>query len=383
MDSIIFDTGTSIINLNGQTYEICCCGSLNAACEISEILKKDISAREKTIYIIHALLCDYKEKKPSVSDLNTISNNDIINTLDLIVTHDEKLYTFANDYMLSKSFEDFCMAYENYLLDITGNIKQVMSDALGRLSDIMSDFRDSLLNVWKQYDFNKVFENITLSFKNFTDSLISNSIISEEELQQKTKSIETWANYGWTFIEWAPFSYIDFIPNNQQEADKYAISFISDKKELQTYFEDLYIYNIDKGEIKEAISCFNHKEYRGCSMILISLIERRLLILQRKQSHSKKINVGAGACNKFSNTVLQDLKNDSFVYKYLLAYSLELYLNNLFAKTDNFKSKSAYLNRNYLLHGMLKKRVTKKDCLKLFLTLGNIFHAIEFSKYDF
>ncbi len=382
MDSIIIDTGTSIINLNGQTYKICYYGSLNAICEISEIFIKDISAREKTIYLIHALLCGDKEKKPSVSELNTISNNDIINTLDLIITHDEKLKTFANDYMLSKSFEDFCTAYENYLLDMTENVTQVLSGALSRMSDLMADIRDSILNMWKHYDFSRVFENITLSFKHLTDSLISNSIISEEELQQKIKSIETWANYGWTFLEWAPFSYTDFIPNNQLEADKYAISFIPDK-ELQAYFDELYIYNIDKSEIKEAISCFEHKEYRGCSMILISLIERRLLILQRKQSHGKKINVGAGACNKFANTVLQDLKDDSFVYKYLLAYSLELYLNTLFSKTDNFKSKTAYLNRNYLLHGMLKKRVTKKDCLKLFLTLGNIFHAIEFSKYDF
>ena len=62
MDSIIIDTGTSIINLNGQTYKICYYGSLNAICEISEIFIKDISAREKTIYLIHALLCGDKEK---------------------------------------------------------------------------------------------------------------------------------------------------------------------------------------------------------------------------------------------------------------------------------------------------------------------------------
>ena len=42
MDSIIIDTGTSIINLNGQTYKICYYGSLNAICEISEIFIKDI-----------------------------------------------------------------------------------------------------------------------------------------------------------------------------------------------------------------------------------------------------------------------------------------------------------------------------------------------------
>ena len=59
--------------------------------------------------------------------------------------------------------------------------------------------------------------------------------------------------------------------------------------------------------------------------------------------------MGAGACNKFANTVLQDLKDDSFVYKYLLAYSLELYLNTLFSKTDNFKSKTAYLGEKKTL----------------------------------
>lgn len=54
------------------------------------------------------------------------------------------------------------------------------------------------------------------------------------------------------------------------------------------------------------------------------------------------------------------------------SYHLELlnyssFMNTLFESARGFRDEPGTLNRNFLHHGMSKRKVLKKDCLKLFV----------------
>ena len=53
------------------------------------------------------------------------------------------------------------------------------------------------------------------------------------------------------------------------------------------------------------------------------------------------------------------------------------YLTKLFENGNDFQLDSNVLNRNILLHGMNKKRVSKKECKQLFLAVYNTKLVIE------
>lgn len=133
-----------------------------------------------------------------------------------------------------------------------------------------------------------------------------------------------------------------------------------------------------KKDIREAISCYNSRQYNACALILFSIIDSRLIRLQRK--NTEKYSVGAGAVAKYKEIVEQQTSDRGKLFLSLSYANLFPCLFTVFEDPNNFSKKTKVINRNYLDHGMSYKTVRKKDCIKLFLLLYNLLEFISIIK---
>ena len=240
-----------------------------------------------------------------------------------------------------------------------------------------SDFVKSILVVPKE--FNEAINKLGKFAYNIIRILVP--LIDGTFVKQNKATIERWAEFGWTIIAHAPIDLFFQVPKNQLEADKMALQYCK-RKDLEILFEDLYSYKTRKSFLDEAIDCFNNATYMACSMILISIIERKIIQFQKINGKCRDLNVGMTAL-KWMKTHLennQKVNNATIVYLFLLNF--EKFLENLFYYTDDFRNEPNNLNRNFLMHGMSSKRIRRKDCIKLFLAVRNFDYLLNYYDYQ-
>ncbi|MPM02397.1 hypothetical protein SDC9_48645 [bioreactor metagenome] len=211
-------------------------------------------------------------------------------------------------------------------------------------------------------------------------STIIKPLVDGTIVENYKSSFEEWGNYGWTIIESAPISLFFEIPQTQIDADKIALRYLK-KSELELLFKDLYTYKIKKLELDEAIKCFKSSCYKACAMIVISMIEQKLLNFQDRNGEFDSKKVGGKAVSRFNTYMSNSGGIDEKSIKYLLYCNITVFLKKLFESANNFKDEPDFLNRNFIMHGMTKKKVRRKDCIKLFLALKNFLLLSEF--YNF
>lgn len=52
-------------------------------------------------------------------------------------------------------------------------------------------------------------------------------------------------------------------------------------------------------------------------------------------------------------------------------------LNEVFEDANDFKQQPLIINRNFIDHGMLHRKVCKKDCIQIFLLYYNLLKLLE------
>lgn len=115
-------------------------------------------------------------------------------------------------------------------------------------------------------------------------------------------------------------------------------------------------------------------------MLLFSLIDAKLIRLQRKEDVSEKTKrrcSGASAIKKIKQRIEteQDI-NETFLL--LLSFvNLFACMEVFFEDAKDFKKQPTLINRNFLQHGMLTRKVTKRDCIQLFLLYYNFLEFVE------
>ena len=66
-----------------------------------------------------------------------------------------------------------------------------------------------------------------------------------------------------------------------------------------------------------------------------------------------------------------------FLYHMLYATGLLSCLNTFFADGNDFRHEPDVINRNFIDHGMNRRRVRKKDCIQLFVALYDLIEFLE------
>lgn len=189
------------------------------------------------------------------------------------------------------------------------------------------------------------------------------------------ESYRNWGRYGWTVGRGIQrFGFWDKCPDSQFEADKKVLKTINKKVLSQILIECLEkTSNIPVFD--ECCKCFDNKCYTACATLLISLIDGELIRSKANISFTNR-KTGANASKRIIAEVSKDDMYGLMGLFHLELINYEAFLNTLFERANGFEMEPKRMNRNFIQHGMSKRKILRKDCIKLFLAYRNILFLI-------
>ena len=241
--------------------------------------------------------------------------------------------------------------------------------------DLLLHLANKTQNIETSSEYTQLYEELKCKEKMDAFSNNLKEIVSDHDWSKIEDTYRTWGKYGWiTDNSLSNITVWDYIPTSQIDADKYVLSFLNSHK-LNLIIEEIKNDLLCDLEFYEAYRCFCNKCYTACASLMIALIDGRLI---RSRSNSMLQNRKTGS--KAGKRVVQEvLKDDTFGlpgFFHLRLINYEAYLSILFENADGFKKEPKHLNRNYLQHGMSKRNVLRKDCIKLFLAYKSTLYFI-------
>lgn len=225
------------------------------------------------------------------------------------------------------------------------------------------------------------FGNYLLSIRERIGELLTNLIISdisEDRKKQLQEAHTRWGEYGWSINPVASNETLfDEIPISKKEADRAAIRECS-KKQLSSLFQiTIESRRCRKADFEEAVSNFQEKRYKSCAHLLVALIESKIIRLQKpSELGNSRRAVGERAVRKAEARVKQSTSED-MLFTLLHIANLLACLSKLFEDGKDFKQQPEVINRNFLDHGMLTRKVTRRDCVQLFLMYYNTLELLD------
>ncbi len=237
------------------------------------------------------------------------------------------------------------------------------------------DAMKNCLALTQKFDFDKIIKTYSSALKQLANTISNISIPSftEDEKRELIDSYSTWGKYGWTIIPVGDAQKLfRKLPQNKEEADKKASKYCTQEGVNSIIDALVNCKRGKKSDLDEAIFCYRNKKYKACALLLFGLIDSRFIRLQG----SGNKNVGLKAVKHARQRAEKDL-NDSALLLLLFYVNLFACLEEVFSKTDDFKKDTKVINRNYLDHGMLTRRVGKRDCIQLFVLYYNVLELLE------
>ena len=201
--------------------------------------------------------------------------------------------------------------------------------------------------------------------------------ISEERKEELRLSYEAWGKFGWTTPPMAEITVFNEAPTTIHEANDHMMPYCSkaDMVELFKMLDEMpNLSRKEKKDLKEAEFNFEHKKYKSCAMLIFSLLDSKLIRMQRKEDinqKTKRRDSGLQAA-KHIKTRIENEHDINKKFFMLLSYTnLFACIGVFFAKGNDFKEQPQLANRNFIDHGMLHKNVRRRDCVQLFLLYYN------------
>lgn len=228
-------------------------------------------------------------------------------------------------------------------------------------------FTSELSAVWK-----KAVSSLTEQFKRIP--LVS---ISEERKLKLISSFQRWGEYGWTIIPTASFALYSVIPASRTEANKMALHECTKSTIERLFRSTAKMKHCKNSDFSEAVFDFEHKKYKSCALVLFALIDAKLIRIQRTSDlKGKRRDVGVRAVDKARCRA--DERTEEYMLLTILNHTnLFACLDAMFGSGNDFKRQPEIINRNFIDHGMLTRKVTRLDCLQLFF-LYYLLHFLEF-----
>lgn len=190
------------------------------------------------------------------------------------------------------------------------------------------------------------------------------------------QSYINWGRFGWiTDHQLLKIGSWDHCPDSQVEADKKILKEI-DKK----FLAEIQAQSIEKTRnipvFEECCKCFENKCYTACASLLISLIDGELIRGNANSVSNRKTGATAG------RRIISDVSTDDMYglpgLLHLELINYEAFINMLFEHANGFEIEPKRMNRNFMHHGMSKRKVLRKDCIKLFMG----YHKTLFFMWD-
>lgn len=221
-------------------------------------------------------------------------------------------------------------------------------------------------------------EPLGFLYKSISEIVAKINFDVEENVKiEMVEAFTAWGEVGWTIIPEATIDIYKAKPTDIKSANKIVGPYLK-KANLDTLFLEMReqkYYNVD---IEDAIFCFNNKKYKACALLLFTNIEK-ILIYEQILKKETNIKVTNKAVKKLNKRVKHDVGSNIFkIFPYLFVINTIACLDTFFCNANNFVKEGKFINRDFLSHGMNKRKVRKRDCIQLFLLLYNMNDTIKF-----
>ena len=294
-------------------------------------------------------------------NLKNISDDILKNEIDEFYKENSNNY----EYYLNHRTNDY---YTDVWKSIYGPATDSMIKALSIVADRMSEISKTMLPI----------EDIGNAIANAWKKIPWDSVIDDQ--------IVPWSTYGWCFGPFIEYSELSNVPKTIEEADSRLLKYYDDSKidELLSLFKKNYSNLI---VVDELFRCLNLELYEACVMLLYSKISYLLFEignkfvdinrLRTKKNNNKIVLTEKVTINDFNENKINysSVKKITELTKYKM---LMMCLNLYFKNGGGFKKQPLVPNRNFVLHGMYKGKITKTHCIKLLVCLYDLCEFVDF-----
>ena len=217
----------------------------------------------------------------------------------------------------------------------------------------------------------EILQQVSASLANIVAN-ISIPSLSEERKQAIRKSHCRWGELGWTWFQDAPMDLYDNPPLDIKDANA-RVKYLCSTQSLENIFNQLRAQKIRQEDLESAIFCFRNRQYKACALLLFGLIDAKMIREQPRNEGKRSVGVKAV---KQLRTHFEENEDKQALYTVLFRNNLFACLETIFAYGNDFREEPNVINRNFLNHGMNRKRIRKRDCIQLFLVLNNLMQFL-------
>jgi len=237
--------------------------------------------------------------------------------------------------------------------------------ALGTLTPIFPVDSSAIFKSLELESYQQIVDNLADTWKTLFPSfegLIS--LRRDVDWASWAERYEAWGNYGWCIPDGMSFDDIRAVPTSLVEADKAGRRFL-DREATDSVAELIRQDVRKKKDFAEAVELLQERRYKPCAMMLCSLVENELM------TRDLKTKDGRRGLRRPLEKRGASMPPDGLVF--LGFRGMCKVVDHYFGYGHDFDhSYEGDLNRNFLMHGMMSKRVTRTVCLKLMLLLEEI-----------
>lgn len=386
--------------LCGSTFLISTHFSMNDMIRYIQTLEHGDGAKYALIDIVYSKLQKCESPIPTLNEICLEDEHVFEPYIMAVIDRTQAIQTtyLKTDTSLSLS-ERFAIAVRDFEKDCSKRLAESMQPMLKTIDQINRsvDFSwlSSLSQMVKQYQ--PVINSAVIQFAQQTaeimapiqraiaqyadtfSSIIGNIQIptfTEEQKRQLEENYKAWGSFGWSAIPHAPIKLFNEAPADMKEADKTALRYFN-KEGMERLFAYVQEQPIKKGDLSSAIFCFENRQYKACAILLFSVIDAKLIRLQSQKGGKNRRQVGNKAVRRLEEKFKEKADTEFFLYHMLYFSGLIECLRTFFADGNDFHEEPLVINRNFIDHGMNRRRVRKKDCIQLFLALYNLTEILE------
>lgn len=229
------------------------------------------------------------------------------------------------------------------------------------------------------HEFVQVGKAIQRMEKRFSETMQKTFLrISEERKQELIKVYALWGTYGWTMSPFAnEKSVFECKVVDKKTADSIAVKQYTEQKMKEIFEDTRNCKRLKKMDFEEAVFDYKSKQYKSCALVLFSLIDAILIRLQKRSDLGERgRKVGLKAVNEVKKRTETDVDTRVFLTA-IRCKSVFACLERMFESGKDFKKQPDVINRNFLDHGMMTRKVSRKDCIQLFLLYYNILKLLD------
>lgn len=321
-------------------------------------------------FVYKRLICE-EEEKPPVERIMQQEDTTFEPLIKALLSQSE---TFRRYYEKQEGIDDICLRLVLAVRDEYIVLSKTLADSIKAaipkiivppVFQVMENLRTTL-------------QNLTTPINDLVKS-IRIPTLTEEQKEKILEAHKQWGEYGWTQPPASDMGFFREAPPDMKSANELALAYCQNK-DMQEVFSLLHgMKGVKKSDIEEAVFDFEHRKYKSCVLVLFGLIDAKLIRLQRDEDRTSKgkRRTGQGASKKLFARIQQEKSIDKKVYLLFSWQNLYSCLLAVFADGDDFKKQPEVINRNFVDHGMIHRKVTRRDCIQIFLLYYNLLEFLD------